>query len=305
MAQAVLLYYKYVRLPDPAGEMAAQRELCTRLGLKGRILLAEEGINGTVAGSSEAADAYIAAMEAHPYFNGIQYKRDVAAAQPFPRLRVKVRPEIVTLGVDVDPADTATHLSPAEFHDLIQDPDVVLFDARNNYESAIGRFRGAVTPDIGLFKDLPAALDEYEDLKDKTVVAYCTGGIRCEKASALMKRQGFKNVYQLDGGIIKYAQAYPDGAFEGECFVFDERMSVAFNENPIQLGACRHCAAATNTYLNCANVTCNDLMLVCGPCRASGRELCPECAILSIVTETSGEGSSHERVRRSGSNQNS
>lgn len=305
MTQAVLLYYKYVKLPDPATEMAAQRELCTRLGLKGRILLAEEGINGTVAGSPEAADAYIAAMEAHPYFAGIQYKRDTAEAQPFPRLRIKVRPEIVTLGVDVDPSDTATHLSPAEFHKLIQDPDVVLFDARNNYESAIGRFRGAVTPDISLFKDLPAALDDYEDLKDKTVVAYCTGGIRCEKASALMKRQGFKNVYQLDGGIIKYAQAYPEGAFEGECFVFDERMSVAFNDDPALLGACRHCGEATNTYRNCANVKCNDLMLVCESCQVDGRSRCPECAILSKVTETSGESSPHERVWRSGSSQDS
>ncbi|GAC1372540.1 MAG: rhodanese-related sulfurtransferase [Candidatus Saccharimonadales bacterium] len=268
MSHTVLLYYKYVTLSDPEAEMAAQRELCTRLGLKGRILLASEGINGTVAGSSDAAAAYIAYMNAHPLFSDIQYKQDVTPSQPFPRLRVKVRPEVVTLGVDVDSADTAPRLTPAEFNEMIKDPDVVLFDARNNYESAIGRFKNAVTPDIPLFKDLPAALDQYEALKDKTVVTYCTGGIRCEKASALMKRRGFKNIYQLDGGIINYAQAFPDGAFEGECFVFDDRLSVAFIDNPARLGSCIHCGGATNSYRNCALPRCNDLVLVCDDCIA-------------------------------------
>jgi UPF0176 protein len=283
MPYTVLLYYKYVNLPDPEAEMAAQRELCVRLGLKGRILLAAEGINGTVAGPAEAAEAYIAAMNARPHFTGIQYKRDVAAAQPFPRLRVKVRPEVVTLGVDIDPAQTAPRLTPAQFNDLIKDPNVVLFDARNNYESAIGRFKGAVTPNIPLFKDLPDVLEEYEDLKDKTVVTYCTGGIRCEKASALMRSRGFKNVYQLDGGIINYAQAFPDGAFEGECFVFDDRMSVAFSAAPAQLGTCIHCTAATNVYKNCSNPECNDLILICSSCLAADLRLCPSCAVLPVV----------------------
>ncbi len=279
MPNTVLLYYKYVNLPDPHAEMSWQRQLCERLGLKGRILLAEEGINGTVAGSAEAADAYVAAMNDHPYFNGISYKRGESDRLPFPRLRIKVRSEIVTLGVDVDPADTATKLTPAEFHKLVQDPEVVLFDARNKYESAIGRFRGAVTPDIKLFKDLPAILDDYSDLKDKKVVAYCTGGIRCEKVSALMLQHGFKNVYQLEGGIIKYAQAYPNGAFEGECFVFDDRMSMAFNDQPELLGACRLCESPTNTYRNCANPKCNDLILVCKTCAEPSAVLCPDCTL--------------------------
>ena len=268
MSHAVLLYYKYVNLPDPEAEMAAQRELCTRLGIKGRILLATEGINGTLAGTPEAVEEYVAYMKAHPHFSDIQYKRDTHPTQPFPRLRIKVRPEVVTLGVDVDPAQTAPRLTPEQFNDMIKDPNVVLFDARNNYESAIGRFKNAVTPDIPLFKDLPEALDEYEDLKDKTVVTYCTGGIRCEKASALMRTRGFKNVYQLDGGIIKYAQAYPEGAFEGECFVFDDRMSVAFTDHPKALGSCVHCDGATNDYHNCALPNCNDLVLICEDCHA-------------------------------------
>lgn len=266
MPNVVLLYYKYAAVPNPDAERISQLKLCRRLELKGRILIGEEGINGTVAGSKEATDAYMAAMEGHPIFKGVEFKIDAHNTVPFPRLRVRVRPEIVTLGVAADPADGAPKLSPAEFNEKIKDPNVVIFDARNNYESAIGKFRGAITPNIGLFKELPAALREYEDLKDKTVVTYCTGGIRCEKASALLKQAGFKDVYQLDGGIIKYAQAYPKGAFEGECFVFDERMSVAFQDNPQLLGACHFCAGPTNHYTNCDYAPCNRLMLVCAEC---------------------------------------
>ncbi len=280
---SVLLFYKYVAVADPEADRAAQRELCERLGLMGRILLADEGINGTVAGTPEAANAYIEAMNEHPLFGGIEYKRDETQAQPFPRLRIKVRSEIVTLGVPVDPAQGAPKLTPDQLHELLQNnPDVVLFDARNGYESAIGRFRGAVTPDIKLFKDLPEALEAYSDLKDKTVVTYCTGGIRCEKASALMKQQGFKDIYQLDGGIIKYAQRYPDGAFEGECFVFDDRMSVGFTDEPAVLGACCVCEEPTNRYRNCANLNCHELMLVCETC-GDGRACSEVCRLQLVV----------------------
>ncbi len=279
MPNAVILFYKYITLPSPEAERKAQRKLCEDLGLKGRILLAEEGINATLAGPAGSIEAYIAAMNQHPQFAGITYKRDASQTIPFPRLRIKVRPEIVTLGVDVDPGDTAPKLTPTQFHELTADPNVVLFDARNAYESAIGRFRGAVTPSIDLFKNLPEALGDYEDLKDKTVITYCTGGIRCEKASALMKQRGFKNVYQLEGGIIEYAKAYPEGAFEGECFVFDDRMSVAFNDHPKALGQCHFCAAPTNTYHNCARPECNALILVCADC--SQQNLCLNCTNLT------------------------
>jgi UPF0176 protein len=209
MTTSVILYYKYVRLEDPGEVHRWQRSICERLGLKGRILLAEEGINGTLAGNPHEVDDYIQAMNESIYFAGITYKRDETNYVPFPKLRIRVRPEIVTLGVDVDPANTAPKLTPAQFNDLLSDPDVVLFDARNNYESAIGRFKGAIIPDIKLFKDLPEALAGYESLKDKTIVTYCTGGIRCEKASALMRAQGFENVYQLEGGIYRVRQGLP------------------------------------------------------------------------------------------------
>jgi UPF0176 protein len=284
MNYTVLLYYFYTTVPDPEAERIFQRRLCESLGLKGRILLANEGINGTVAGSETATNAYMKAMGEHAQFSQTQFKIDVCATMPFPRLSIKVRPEIVTLGINVNPVLTAPKLSPTEFNELIKDPNVVLLDARNNYESAIGKFRGALTPDITLFKDLPEMLGEYEDLKTKTIVTYCTGGIRCEKVSALMKERGFTDVYQLDGGIINYGQAYPDGAFEGECFVFDERMSVAFSENPVQIGHCSFCATATKNYQNCANPRCHRLMLVCESCALTSQTCSKICANVLIAS---------------------
>jgi UPF0176 protein len=278
MNYTVLLFYKYVAVPDANAERDVQRKLCESLDMKGRVLIGDEGINATVAGSAEACASYIEYMNNHPQFAGIEYKVDTAENMPFPRLRVKTRPEIVTLGVDVDPANTAPRLSPDEFNAMLERDDIVLFDARNNYESAIGRFEGAVTPDIKLFKELPSALNEYEDLKDKTVVTYCTGGIRCEKASALMRQSGFKNVYQLDGGIIKYAQKYPKGAFKGECFVFDERMSVAFSEDAEKLGNCFDCSTATNVYRNCSFAPCNKLLLVCTDCNIENVVCSSDCS---------------------------
>ena len=277
MKHTVLLFYKYIAVADPVTERESQRALCLSLDMKGRILIGGEGINATVAGTSTACAEYIEYMNAHPIFVGIEYKVDTTEDMPFPRLSVKVRPEIVTLDVDIDHAETAPRLSPEEFNAMIERDDVILFDARNNYESAIGRFEGAITPDIKLFKDLPGALESYADLKDKTIITYCTGGIRCEKASALMRTSGFKDVYQLDGGIIKYAQAFPQGAFKGECFVFDERMSVAFSPDAKKLGSCHFCSGATNTYLNCENPVCNDLILICTPCRETSL-LCRNCA---------------------------
>ena len=278
----VLLYYKYIRVQSPAAERDFQLKLCQRLGLKGRIIVADEGINGTVAGTKSATDAYIEAMGRHDLFCDIEYKVEEYDTVPFPRLRVKVRDEIVTLGVEVETTLAAPKVSAEELHELLQDPNVVMFDARNNYESAIGRFKGAITPDIGLFKDLPDALNNYDDLKDKTVVTYCTGGIRCEKASALMRERGFRNVYQLDGGIIKYAQAFPDGEFEGEVFVFDGRMSVGYGE-PTLLSQCNSCESLTAHYQNCANPMCHALMLVCETCRKHTRVCSEQCSEVAIA----------------------
>ena len=227
-AFTVLLYYKYARLGDPKGFAQAQRTLCEELGLHGRILIGHEGINGTVAGSSSAAERYQAALHSMPEFADMGFKISYAGTQPFPRLMVKVRGEIVTLGApDLDPnVDTAPHLPPAEFKRMIERGDAVLFDVRNRYETDIGRFKGAICPPIENFRELPALLPHYEGLKDKTLLMYCTGGIRCEKATALFRKAGFKHVFQLDGGIVTYGEQVGDAHWEGDCFVFDERMMV-------------------------------------------------------------------------------
>lgn len=275
----VLLYYKYIDVGQPEKERQAQLNICRQLGLKGRILIGSEGINGTVAGTKEATDQYISYMNGHESFRDIDFKVDQTDIDSFPRLRVKTRPEIVALNSndEVTADKGAVKLSPEEFHKMVSEENVILFDARNNFESAIGKFRNAVTPDIEHFRELPKALDEYEDLKDKKIVTYCTGGIRCEKASALMKQKGFKDVYQLEGGIIKYGQQYPDGYFQGKCFVFDERMSVAFTDNPQVLGSCIHCEEATDSYLNCGDPNCNKLILVCDSCQAKTHFCSKEC----------------------------
>jgi len=205
----VLLYYKYVRLSDAAAFADAHRTLCSSLGLLGRVLVAEEGINGTVAGEAAAIARYQTALRACPEFSDIVFKTSWAEAPPFRRLEVKVRSEIVTLGAgdELDPRrDPSDHLSPAEWKRMIEEEDVVLFDVRNRYESEVGRFKGAITPSIEHFRELPRVLPDYEALKAKTVLMYCTGGIRCEKASALFRRAGFQRVFQLDGGIVSYAE---------------------------------------------------------------------------------------------------
>ena len=282
MNYIVLLFYKYITVPHPEIEREAQRALCNKYGIKGRILIGNEGINATLAGTPEACRAYISYMNEHSQFFDIEYKFDNSDVMPFPRLRVKTRPEIVTLGVSVNPSDTAPRLSPEEFNSMIKRDGVIIFDARNNYESAIGKFEGAITPDIKLFKDLPEQLKEYSNLKDKTIITYCTGGIRCEKASAFMRASGFKDVYQLDGGIIKYAKQFPAGAFKGECFVFDERMSVAFSNSADKLGSCYFCKNATNTYINCANNTCNDMLLICEAYNTT-QHLCLSCQMAPSI----------------------
>lgn len=267
--EKIILYYKFVKIADTETVKWWQRELCERLGLKGRILISSEGINGTLGGDFKALKLYKRAMSEHTLFKGIEYKWSAGAAEDFPRLAVKVRQETVTLGLPkITPENSGKKLKPKEFHDMIStDPNVVVFDARNNYESAIGKFKNAITPDIENFRDLPSMVKDYEHLKDKKIVTYCTGGIRCETFSALLKKEGFKRVYQLEGGIVKYGEAYGDeGLWEGKCFVFDKRMSIAFSDNSKDIGECVHCGGKTSKYINCANKQCNKLILVCESC---------------------------------------
>jgi UPF0176 protein len=291
--EKIILYYKFVPVTDPEMTRLWQLELCTRLGLKGRILISKHGINGTLGGPIDALRAYKSAMNKTAAFKGITYKWSDGGAHHFPKLRVKVRDEIVTfhaadeLVVDeTGVVNGGKHLKPEEVHKLVEErgDEVIFLDGRNVYEAKIGKFKNAVVPDVQTSRDFIRELEkpEYEALKDRPVVTYCTGGIRCEILSALMKNRGFKEVYQIDGGIAKYGETYgDDGLWEGKLYVFDDRVQMGFTDQAKDIGECTHCAGTTSRYVNCTNKTCNRLILICDNCAA--REYCPTCSTLTIA----------------------
>ncbi len=286
----VILFYRYVPIADPAAFAAAQRELCTALGLKGRILIASEGINGTLAGPEAAVDQYVSALRADERFSDIEIKTSPGCADTFPKLVVKVRPEIVTLGAGITlTPDQDNHLSPTEWKRTIEeDPEVVVVDVRNRYESAVGKFADAVTCDIEHFRELPAYVDQLADLKERKVLMYCTGGIRCEKASALFRSKGFTHVYQLHGGIVTYQEQFGNEHWEGECFVFDQRMTVPKPEALVAIGRCAHTGRTTNRFVNCLHDPCHVLFLLAEETERENAEtrLCPRCLGSGLTAAT-------------------
>lgn len=275
----VLLYYRYVHIPDAAEYTERHRALCESLGLRGRILIGEEGINGTVSGETSSTEAYMAALRADPLTSDIVFKIDPAEGHVFPKLAVKLRPEIVTLGlpgeVDIDPnVLTGERLSPKEFLEAMKDPDAVVIDGRNLYEAELGRFKGAICPPIDNFRDFPGWLREHADeLRGKKLLTYCTGGIRCEKLSGYLRKEGFDQVYQLDGGIVTYGKdpEVRGRDFEGLCYVFDERVGVEVNHTETRkvISHCRFCGTEQPHYGNCRLPECNEQIFVCPSCRES------------------------------------
>ncbi|AGE37284.1 rhodanese-related sulfurtransferase [Corynebacterium urealyticum] len=285
----ILLYYWFTPIADPTAIMLWQKQLCESLGLTGRILISEHGINGTVGGSLHACKQYARRTREYPGFKGMEFKWSQGGAEDFPRLSVKVRDEIVAFGapgeLKVDENGViggGTHLKPEEVNKLVEErgDDVVFFDGRNAMEAEIGRFKNAVVPDVETTHDFIKELEsgKYDWMKDKPVVSYCTGGIRCEVLSALMKNRGFEEVYQIDGGIVRYGEKYGDkGLWEGSLYVFDKRMHMEFSEDAKQLGFCKNCGAATNTFHNCENSECREQILLCEDCAADPAVTCGEC----------------------------
>ncbi len=288
----ILLYYKYVDIQYPVAIQKWQRDLCTTLGLTGRIIIAHEGINGTVGGTEQATDAYIQAMNEHPLFSGIDFKTAPGGSHAFPKMKISVKNEIVHLGIDpskLTVKDGGQHLAPQQVHELLANPpaDLVVLDTRNNYESAVGTFTGSLTPNIRYFRQLPGYIDENVDqFKDKTVLMHCTGGVRCERASAyLNQKQVAKKVYQIAGGIHRYIEQYPDGFFRGKNYVFDQRITVAAN-NDI-LGTCLHCKIPSDEYFNCLNALCNKHFTSCLSCIEAFAKTCsPKCQSLLSEKKT-------------------
>jgi UPF0176 protein len=295
--QKILLYYKFTPLADPEVVRLWQQTLCEKLNVRGRIVISKYGINGTVGGELTDLKAYVKATKAYASFKGVSFKWSDGSREDFPKLSVKVRSEIVTFGA-ADELEVnehgiiggGTHLKPEAVHQLIQarPDDVVFFDGRNVHEAAIGKFKDAVIPDVRHTREFAAELEsaKYDDIKNKAVITYCTGGIRCEVLSALMKKRGFKEVYQIDGGIAKYGERYGDeGLWEGALYVFDGRMNVRFSDKSKDIGACVHCKGTTSNYENCAVKRCNNLVLICQACKTS-KEVCSD-ACQSQLTPTS------------------
>jgi UPF0176 protein len=243
--------YKFVDLPDYAALKAPLFACCERYGVRGTILLAPEGINGTIAGSQAGVHAVLTYLRSDPRLADLTHKEAVAAKMPFYRLKVRLKREIVTMGVPgIDPVRMAgQYVRPEDWNRLIDDPDVVVIDVRNEYEVGAGTFRGALNPQTRSFGELPEWVRREPALQGKPKVAmFCTGGIRCEKSTALLRAEGFEEVYHLQGGILKYLETVPESAsrWEGECFVFDERVSVVHGLKPGKLALCRSCRQPLN-----------------------------------------------------------
>lgn len=267
-----LLYYVYSHIEN-AEEFAVQHlEFCKSLNLVGRIIVAEEGMNGTVSGTSENCRSYMEAVRSDPRFAGIDFKIDDVEKPSFHKMHCRYKSEIVHSGLRdphvIDPVNrTGVHLEPIEFLEMKDDEDVVVLDVRSDYEHNLGHFKNAVRLDIENFREFPEKINELAKYKDRKILTYCTGGIKCEKASALLLHHGFKDVYQLHGGIIKYGKEVGGKDFDGKCYVFDNRLTVDVNTvNPTIVSKCLNCGATTSKMINCANPECNEHFTQCEAC---------------------------------------
>lgn len=264
----VLLYYKYVAIENPEEFTMEHLAFCKELGLLGRILVSTEGINGTVSGTVEQTDKYMEFFKQDPRFADTIFKIDEEDGHAFKKMHVRTKKELVNLSLvnDVDPlVTTGKHLNPEEWLEQMQSPDTVIIDARNDYEFDLGHFRGAIKPDIETFRELPEWIKENRDmLEGKKILTYCTGGVRCEKFSGWLIKEGFEDVSQLDGGIVTYGKdpEVQGELWDGQCYVFDQRISVPVNRKEhVIVGRDLFSGEPCERYVNCANPECNRKML--------------------------------------------
>lgn len=279
----VLLFYKYISIDCPKKIILEQNLLCLRLSLKGRIIVAQEGINGTLCGTEENCNLYKVEMKKNFYFSSIEFKESISSFFCFDKLQIKEKNEIVGLGIKpklIPASKAAIYITAKELHLLLTNnfDSVVLIDTRNDYESAIGRFKNAITPPLKTFREFPAYFKKNLELfRGKDIIMYCTGGVRCERASALLSLLKIaKSVRHLEGGIHKYVEEYPDGFFRGSNYVFDERIRLKINEDI--LSSCIHCKKPSDLYNNCLYSLCNKHYIVCDECFTQNNQSCsPEC----------------------------
>lgn len=277
----VLIFYKYTTIDNPKALMGQYKALCEKYSLKGRTIIAEEGINSTLEGTVENTEAFLKEFLQDSRFSDIHIKRSKGTGKSFPKLSVKVRPEIVgtRFPKEVDPRiQTGAYLKPEELHKWYENnEDFVVVDMRNSYEYESGYFKNSIDPGMKASRDLPEVIDTLKKVKDKKVLTVCTSGVRCEKMSAYLQHAGFKDVYQLEGGIHSYMEKYPAQNFLGTLYTFDERLTMDFGGEREIVGTCRRCKDKTEKYQNCANAECNMLFLICNDCMsAEGPGFCSE-----------------------------
>ena len=278
----ISIFYKYTRVEDPEALMRYLAEVAAILRLTGRILIAPEGINGTFEGKSAHVKRFEELLHAQDGSEGtfgdfadVWFKHSPGTGAAFPKMKIKVRDEIVTLGLgkegDINPNEiTGTHVTPQEVKKWIEDgEEFKIIDMRNDYEYQVGHFKGSINPAMENFRDLQKVAPELEALKETKVLTVCTYGVRCEKASGYLKTQGFKDVYQLEGGIGSYMKAYPGEDFLGSLFVFDNRMLERFTDSYPVVGECRVCSQKSERYANCALADCHKKIIICETCLLS------------------------------------
>lgn len=276
----VILFYKFTEITNPEDFAAAHREFCNSEGLLGKVLVAKEGINGSLSGSKEQIERYKSYLTSYEQFSDITFKEEISTFSPFKKMVVRVKKEIIRMDRVLDLKKTGQYISPEELLELYESgEDFIILDTRNNYESHVGKFKDAVTPDMDNFRDFPEALNSLEDKKDRKIVTYCTGGIRCEKATAYMVEQGFTDVYQLKDGIINFCQQYPDTIWEGKCFVFDQRLISDVDPEGGIISECVWCNELTDRYTNCRNPVCDDLVVMCEECGSKNSGCCSKVCV--------------------------
>jgi UPF0176 protein len=280
MDYRILLFYKYADFSTPEDFQAEHLQFCTDNDIRGRVWISREGINATVSGTVKNIEKYKSEIRKHSGFSDIWFKEDKYQSHAFKHIHIRLKKEIVNSCFgNVDLTNTAKRLSPGELNKFYESgEDFLIVDARNQYESKIGKFKNAITPQMDTFRDWPDAVRELEQFKDKTIITYCTGGIRCEKASAYLVKNGFKNVYQMDGGIWNYVNQYPDKFWEGSVFVFDERRIVTPNskEEIKHIGTCYYCCGAASYYINCHNQECDKMLVTCDKCKIENEYCCSD-----------------------------
>lgn len=305
MEYFVLAYYYFTQIENPPLEVANHKRFFKGREATSRIYISEEGINGQMSASESDAIAYMEWLRSDPRFKEVKFKVHHYHEQAFPRLTIKVRKELVAVGIKVDvQKDGGKHISPKQWGEMIEkkDPNTILIDVRNDYEWKIGHFEGALLPEINTFREFPQYAkdlkNDYDPSKTKVMMC-CTGGIRCEVYSAIVKQAGFEEVYQLDGGIIQYGLEEGSKHWKGKLFVFDDRMAVPLSEDSQPITECSFCHAPCDIYFNCANMDCNDLFIACEKCALEAHGCCSgHCYETGRVRAFEGDPKPYRRLHK-------